>query len=233
MGPLGIAGLGYGAQAASSGLQSILGHRGKFKQLPTMTPQQQQQANWAGQYGQQQIQNPYQGFEPIAKNMQSMFQQNIVPSLAERFSSMGSGNALSSGAFGSQLAGASRDFQGDLAAMMAQYGLQQQGLGQSLFGMGQRPQFENAYIPGGNSGIGAMFGSLGQAGGAFGQAGAMGYMDQAMNPMMNQSMRGQTPMAGSTAKSELERLRSPAYRKAYSPRSMAQNDLMQPQLAGY
>ena len=68
---------------------------------------------------------------------------------------------------------------------------------------------------------------------AFGQAGAMGYMDQAMNPMMNQSMRGQTPMAGSTAKSELERLRSPAYRKAYSPRSMAQNDLMQPQLAGY
>lgn len=81
---------------------------------------------------------PLQGqgsFAPIAQNAQRQFQQNTVPGLAERFTSMGSGAALSSPDLNRQLSGAGADLASQLAALEAQYGLQQQGLGLQEQGM--------------------------------------------------------------------------------------------------
>lgn len=162
MDPLTMSLLAGAGSAAAGGLSSLTQKSGKWKQVPTMSPQQLAQSNWAGQMGQQQIQNPYQGFQPIAQKAQSMFQQQTLPGLAERFTSMGSGGALSSPAYQSQKYGAGQNLSESLAAMMSQYGLQQQGLGQSLLGMGQRPQFENAYQTGGPSFLSGLFGGASQ-----------------------------------------------------------------------
>jgi len=157
--------------AIASGLSGVLGHRGKWGQQATKSPEQLAGNRFARTQGMAQIQNPYQGFQPIANNAIGQFNRQVVPSLAERFSSLGN-NALSSPAFGSQMQGASDDLQERLAAMQAQYGLAQQGLGQSLFGMGQSPEFENTYTAGGPSFLSGIFGGLGQGLGAMGNYGA-------------------------------------------------------------
>lgn len=174
---LGVSAGLLGGSALLGGLSGMTAKRGRWSQQPTMTPQQQGRAEFAGQTGMQQIQNPYQGFQPIAQNVIGQYNRQVVPSLAERFSSMGS-NALSSPAFGSELQGAGTDLQERLAAMQAQYGLQQQDLGQRLMGMGQSPQFENQYTAGGPSGFSNLFGGLSQGLGSLG----MGGMNQYFNP---------------------------------------------------
>ena len=163
-----------GGSALAGGLSGATAHKGKWNQISTMTPEQKQRASWAGNMGMQQIQNPYAGFDPIAKKAQSTFHQQTVPGLAERFTSMGSGSALSSPAFASQLSQAGGDLSESLAALMSQYGLQQQGLGQHLMGMGQTPQFENAYMSGGPSFLSGLFGGASQGMGSLGSAGLMG-----------------------------------------------------------
>ena len=117
-------------------------------------------ANWARTQGQQQIQNPYQGFEPVAQGARQGYQKYTVPTLANRFTSMGSGNALSSPAFVNQLRAGGEDLESNLASMMAQYGQHQQALGQGLMGMGMHPQFENVYTAGGPSALSGLFGGL-------------------------------------------------------------------------
>jgi len=75
--------------------------------------------------------NPLQGqgsFAPIAENATRQFNQVTVPGLAERFAAMGSGDKGSS-AFTNALGSAGADLQSQLAALGAQYGLQQQQLG--------------------------------------------------------------------------------------------------------
>ena len=167
-----------GGSALAGGLGSMMGRKGKWSQQSTMTPQQQGLANWAGQQGRQQVENPYQGFEPVAQRAQSMFQQQTVPSLAERFTSLGSGNALSSGAFTQQLQGAGTDLSEGLAALMSQYGLQQQGLGQNMMNMGLHPQFENVYTKGGPSFMSGAMGGLSSGLGSMAGSSMMGNMDK-------------------------------------------------------
>jgi hypothetical protein len=157
--------------AIASGLSGVLGHRGKWGQQATKSPEQLAGNRFARTQGMAQIQNPYQGFQPIANNAIGQFNRQVVPSLAERFSSLGN-NSLSSPAFGSQMQGASDDLQERLAAMQAQYGLQQQDLGQRLFGMGQSPEFENVYTAGGDNWLSSILGNLGQGMGSVGMMGA-------------------------------------------------------------
>lgn len=171
--PLAAAGL-LGGSALLGGLSGMTAKRGRWSQQPTMTPQQTARAEFAGQTGMDQIRNPYQGFQPIANNVMGQYQRQVVPSLAERFSSLGS-NSLSSPSFGSELQGAGTDLQERLAAMQAQYGLAQQGLGQKLFSMGQSPQFENQYTAGGPSGWSNAFGGLSQGLGSLGMSGLNQY----------------------------------------------------------
>lgn len=166
-----VNGLMSGAGATMQGLGSWLQKPGKWKKNALLTPEQQQSAQFARTQGQQQIQNPYQGFEPIAQQAQQMFQKQTVPSLAERFTSMGAGNALSSPAFANQLGAAGQDLSSNLAAMMAQYGQHQQALGQGLMGMGMHPEFENYYQP---PRTGFLSGLLGGAGSSLSSMGGAG-----------------------------------------------------------
>lgn len=170
MDPLTMSALAMGGSALLGGLSGATANRGKWSQQSRLSPQQLQQSNWAGQTGMQQIQNPYQGFAPIADNAIGQYNRKVIPSLAERFSSLGS-NSLSSPALGGELRESGNDLQERLAAMQAQYGLQQQGLGQSLLGMGQQPQFENVYTAGGPSFLSGLFGGASQGLGALGMGG--------------------------------------------------------------
>ena len=78
----------------------------------------------------QALQNPYAGFqEGIANPAIKNFQQNTVPSLAERFTSLGEG-AQRSSAFQGALGSAASSLESDLAGLRNQY-----GLGQKQFGL--------------------------------------------------------------------------------------------------
>ena len=124
------------------------------------------------------LQNPTAGFQPQADLARQQFQQNTIPTLAERFSGLGSGSQRSS-AFAGELGQAGAGLESQLAALGSQYGLQQQGLLQNLLGLGLTPQKEHFYKPGEEGalsrglGIAANFG--GQAlGGYLGGGGSIG-----------------------------------------------------------
>lgn len=106
-------------------------------------PAQQQVLQQGLTQGQQALGNlnlpgaPLQGqgsFAPIAEHAQRQFNQVTVPGLAERFAAMGSGDKGSS-AFTNAIGSAGADLQSQLAALGAQYGLQQQGLNLQEQGM--------------------------------------------------------------------------------------------------
>lgn len=146
-----LQGIQYGNQGApKSSFWS--GTPGYGQQLPTKTPQQMQLANAASQSGLNLLgrvgQPDYSGFEPIAQQAVTQFNEDTIPSLAERFTSMGSG-AQNSSAFASQLGSHAADLQQGLASLRAQYGQQQQGMNQNLLGTllsgGMAPQYENIY----------------------------------------------------------------------------------------
>lgn len=169
-----IPGIGTGLGAGIGGLLGFLGFGGskenKLKKLPTMSPQQNAILNSLlgqlgnlqgpqGGYGQatsllQQYLNPesplYQSFEePYLRQ----FEQQTLPSIAERFAGKGAlGGGLSSSGFAQALGGAAGNLQSDLAALKT--GMQRQsaldllsqfntlsnlGLGSSPFGYLQQP----------------------------------------------------------------------------------------------
>lgn len=80
-------------------------------------------------------------FAPIEQDARRKFIQSTVPSLAERFASMGSGAALSSPDLNRQLSGAGADLESQIAGLRAQYGLEQQGLNQREMGMQNQNYF--------------------------------------------------------------------------------------------
>lgn len=151
----------------------LVGTSGQTQQLPRFNPQQQDIFKQLQQMGLQGLQNPSQGFEPIKQQALSQFSQQIVPSLSERFTSMGGAGtaALSSPAFASQLGQAGAGLSENLAALQAQYGLQQQGHFRNLISMGLEPQFEQAYTP---PSPGLIQGAAGQLGGGIGSLGNLG-----------------------------------------------------------
>lgn len=158
--------------------QFLVGRPGKFKELPTGTPMQQalnqQVVGGAQQLLPQLLSNQFD-FGPIAQRARTQFAQQTVPSIAERFTAMGEG-AQSSPAFAQLLGQAGAGLEEGLASQEQLFGLQQQGLLQSLLGnllsSGMQPQFERLYrpsqpgflqslfTPGGGSG--SNYGPLGQ-----------------------------------------------------------------------
>lgn len=174
--PLTLAALG--GSLIAKGLEGKTARSGKVKQYPTMTPGQIQSSDWARQQAQDQISNPYKGFEPIQAYQENRFNTRTVPTLAERFTSMGSGSALSSPAFQSDLKNTSEDFRLGLGALQSEYGLKNQALGQNLMRFGMQPQFENKYLAGGPTFASGMLGGVSNI---LGSVGTMG-MSQLMNP---------------------------------------------------
>jgi len=160
MGALGgLGGLAYSGLLGKGAGNFLTGTPGRVQQSPTMTQGQMGAQNQALQMAMQGLQNPYSGFDPIQQQEMQRFQQQTIPGLAERFTSMGEGGQRSS-AFQGALGGASADLGSQLAALRSQYGLQQQGQMQNLLGMGLRPQFESIYQPGSQGVMGQALGGL-------------------------------------------------------------------------
>lgn len=143
----------YGQQYGSAPQGSFWnGTPGYGQTLPTQTPQQMQLANTAGQTGLQLLgrigQPDYSGFDPIAQQATNYYNEELIPSLAERFTGMG-GGAQNSSAFAEQLRSGAQDFSQGLAALRSQHGMQQQGLNNQILGTllsgGMAPQYENLY----------------------------------------------------------------------------------------
>lgn len=148
----------------------FVGSKGKNILSPLYTEPQMQGFDFARNLGLQQLQNPYQGFQPIDEYARKQFYGQTVPTIAERFTAMGD-SAQRSSAFPAALGAAGTDLEARLGALRAQYGLQQQGLGQSLLGLGLTSQYQPVYFPGtpgiGQKLIGGGLGALGGAGVGF------------------------------------------------------------------
>lgn len=112
------------------------------------TPEQQNVLNYLLQSGQSQLQNPYQGFDPIKQDALSTFFQEIVPALQEQFSASGS-NSASSGTIKSQLSGAGANLAEKLAAFQAHFGQQNQQNALQQLQLGLNPRSEFISRPGG------------------------------------------------------------------------------------
>lgn len=146
-----LAGLGGGAIGAATlgtktGRNFLFGKSPRTEQVDRLNPEQQQALSQLLGMGLSNIEDPYQGFQPIADQAISRFEQQGVPSLAERFTSMGQGAQRSSdfmGALGSARAG----LEENLAGLQAQYGMQNKQLGSQLAGLGLTPSFESIYRP--------------------------------------------------------------------------------------
>lgn len=161
---------------------SIFGSQSQMKQMPTMNPQQMQflqqmlsglqggESNIPGmEYLQSLFSNDPNAFNEFQAPAMRQFNEQIMPGIAERFSSMGAGGRNSS-AFNNAGAMAGSRLSENLSAQRA--GLrsgamnQLQGFGQ----MGMRSPFENVYMQGQP---GLMQGIAGGAGQGIGQLGLL------------------------------------------------------------
>jgi hypothetical protein len=143
----------------------FLGQPSRIEQFTNYTPQQQQNFNSAASSGLQSIMNPYAGFEPIKNQYETEFEQKGLPGLAERFSSLGNNQIATSPSFASQTTGAKANLSQGLAALQAQYGLQNRQQGLSELSLGQTPQYQSVNAPGSAGLLGGLLGNSGQGGG--------------------------------------------------------------------
>jgi hypothetical protein len=146
-----VPGVGAAVGAAGGGILGFLtsllsggGKEGGVEQVPIISPEQASVLQFLLQQGHEGLQNPYSGFEPIAQQARSQFSQQTVPSLAERFASMGQ-NSTSSPAFAAQLGQAGAGLSENLAAMQSQYGQQNRQNALQQLALGLSPSFQNIY----------------------------------------------------------------------------------------
>ena len=171
---------------ALSGLGSYLGGKGKgkYQQVTTLLPEQQQQllsllsqiqpAQTQGlQNLQQLLSGSPEAFAKFEAPMQRQFQEQTVPALAERFAGLGSHGGLSSSGFQQTAAQAGQRMSENLGAMRGQ--LQMQALNQlmGLMAQGQRPAFETTYQQPKQGFLGPALGGIGSG---LAQAGLMSMM---------------------------------------------------------
>ena len=169
----------------------LFGKKEKTQQLPTINPQQQQLLQQMLRGGGGVEQNPIygqamsllqgilsgqdQGGAALEVPAMRQFQEQIIPGIAERFSSLGAG-AQSSSAFQQALGGAGSGLAERLAAMRSER--QQGALGQALpyaqapfqqkMGLLGMSPFENVFRPATGGLFGALAPALGSAIGTLG-----------------------------------------------------------------
>jgi hypothetical protein len=148
-------------------LSSLFGSSDQLKQLNRFTPQQQGLQNQAlSQFGPllQGLQKPAD-INPILDQRRQSFQTDTLPSIAERFTSLG-GSGQKSSAFANAVGRAGSDLEKQLASLQSQVGLQdlnrQQGLLGLLGNIGMQPSFENYYQQGSPGLVGNLSEGLGK-----------------------------------------------------------------------
>lgn len=149
------------------------GTPGKERRLQRFDPQRQAGFDQVLQQALSGLQQGAGDFGPIAKQAEERYFGDILPSIAERFTSMG--GQRSSG-FQEARERSGTELSTNLAALQSQHGLQQQGLLQNLLGMGltqqedvgwipRDPGFFRAMAPGVGQGVGRWIGGGGGEGG--------------------------------------------------------------------
>lgn len=118
----------------------LLGKPGQEKQFPRFAPEQQSAISQTLQQALSRLGGPGESpFAPVANQARQNFQQQTIPSILERFTSLGAGGGRS-GVLGQQLGQAGANLESNLASQEIQQLLQ-------LLGIGLTPTFESAYIP--------------------------------------------------------------------------------------
>lgn len=147
----------------------LFGSPGGFTQAPSgYSPEQQQALNTILQQALAglQPQNLGQGFEPIEQHARQQFQQQTIPTIAERFSALGSGGSQRSSAFQQALGSAGAGLESQLAAQKAQFGQQQQGNLLNLLNLGLTPQRDYLYERPTSGLLGGLSGGVGMGAGS-------------------------------------------------------------------
>lgn len=161
-----------GADRGSAG-SFLFGNRGKQMQFQNYTPQQQNVFNQMLEGSSQQLPQILQYLQSIISQDPEMmkqfeaparrnFEENTIPSIAERFTSMG---AQRSSAFGEQLGSAGAGLEENLAAQRGQMGSQAIQQLMALLQGGLTPQFENVYRPETYGFLGNLLSGMGQGAG--------------------------------------------------------------------
>lgn len=131
-------------------LDFLSGTAPQTQQFQRFTPQQQTALNQILGQATSGLQNqkPFD-FAPIEQQARTQFKTDTIPSIAERFTAMGSGPRSSN--YLPALGAAGSNLEQSLASLRANVGLQQQGQQQNflqnLLGLGLTPQFETGYTP--------------------------------------------------------------------------------------
>jgi len=142
--------------------ENLFGTQDTFKQLPTLN---NQQLGTQSQLGQnispllQSLMSNNGGLSPIMQQARSRFQSQTVPSLAERFTSLGGQGGQRSSAFQGALGNAGAGLEENLSAM--QQG-QNNNLLSLLLGYSQQPSFENIFMPGRQGAFGGLASGFGE-----------------------------------------------------------------------
>lgn len=137
-------------QALSRPGNAWTGYKPAMMQYSPYEDKQRQMMNQAGQMGLQGLLSGQMpggmSFDPMRQQAMTQFNTQTVPSLAERFTSMGGGQRSSAfqGALGQSGAG----LQENLAAMQSQYQQQMLPMLMQLLGIGLNPQTEQQFLPG-------------------------------------------------------------------------------------
>lgn len=124
------------------------------------TPYQQQLIQQQGQLGQQNLQDPYAGFDKWQNYLTNYFNENVIPNIANQFTS-GTNSATSSPDFAKRLQGGLGGLGQQLTAHRMQFGQQNQQLGQQQINTALTPQYQTHYQPATTGLLGDV---LGQAG---------------------------------------------------------------------
>lgn len=130
--------------------------QGDIAQVPRYSGQQQDLLSQINRLLSGQLSQPGMGFGPIAEQAKSQFQEQTIPSIAERFTAMGGTGSLRDSAFSQSLGQAGAGLNRDLASMQSQYNM---GMFAPLLQAGLSPQYETMFRPQGPS-LGS---SLGQS----------------------------------------------------------------------
>lgn len=114
----------------------------RILQVQKFNPEQQAALSQILQQALGGLQEPSAGFAPIAQQARTQFEQQTVPSLAERFTGL---DGQRSSAFSQTLGQAGAGLEQALAGQQAQFGQQQQQLLQQLLGLGLTSPFETGF----------------------------------------------------------------------------------------
>jgi len=129
-----------------SAWEYLLGSNPQYGYSSDYTPYQRQGFQDIFNQGMSNLQNPYEGFNEIENSTRDYYKNQLAPSVANQFTSMG-GGALSSPDFAKQLGEAGTGLASQLAQHKIGYGQQNRQFGLQQAQLGLTPQYQSFYQP--------------------------------------------------------------------------------------